>query len=319
MTPRRPDLFVYPALGGVRDFGFFRVGGPGLANMLLSWARAAVAAERLGATLLTPAWFSPKIGPLLRRERDTRMYLGVFRRDSAARGGPAKALAFARARRTVRFVDPTLLTPGASGTLYLPDPHVIAPDYFAGLFDHQPMLTKRLLAMVADRHVARVKALPRPDVAVHVRLGDFAPAPDGVVQANTRLPVTWYTDRMAAVRTLLGPGTRFTIFSDGTPEQLAPILALPGAELRAGENAIVDLLAMARARALIASTSTFSLWAAFLGRMPSLWHPGGLLQAFPPEHSLQLESATGAGLPTSFAAAVGEHGEGFEAALAARA
>ena len=127
-------LYVYPALGGVVDCGFFRIGGPGLANMLLSWARAAVAADRLGITLLTPAWLSPKIGPLLRGERDLRIYYGLFRRDRGAVGGGLKAVALLRCRRIVRFVDPTLLEQEAPGTLYAPDPHAIAPDYFVGLF-----------------------------------------------------------------------------------------------------------------------------------------------------------------------------------------
>lgn len=311
-------LYVYPALGGIHDFGFFRIGGPGLANMLLSWARSVVAAKRLDATLLTPAWFSPKIGPLLRGEADKRMYLGIFQQDGVSLGGAMKLLSFLSVRRRIRFVNPLEIQPGPKGTLYSPDPHVIAPYYFSGLFDYHSMISKLLLDMIIDRHVNRVKDLGRPQVAVHVRLGDFVPAVDGITGANRQLPLEWYVDRMTALRSELGSDTHFTIFSDGRPDQIKSILEFPNAELRRGENAIVDLLSMARAQALIASASTFSLWAAFLGRMPSIWHPGGLLQVFPNDYCVRLESATGSPIASHFINAVRLFSPQFEENLSSR-
>jgi hypothetical protein len=41
-------------------------------------------------------------------------------------------------------------------------------------------------------------------------------------------------------------------------------------------SAIADLWALSNANVLVASGSTFSMWASYLGRMPVIWHPGQL-------------------------------------------
>ena len=61
------------------------------------------------------------------------------------------------------------------------------------------------------------------------------------------------------------------VFSDGHEHELANIMAIDGVSLRREPNDVADLLALAQARLLIGSNSTFSRWAAFLGDMPSIW------------------------------------------------
>lgn len=303
MAKTSKQSIVYPALGGIRDLGFARVGGPGLANMLLSWARALVAAERLGLAMIEPAWLSVKIGPLMRRERDNRTYAGLFRRDEQAVAGIAKLIALLRPYATVeKFTDPTLLFRPDRPTRFEPLPHVISPDYFTGLFDYHELITSRLVNIVSTQHVRRILEIPPADVAVHVRLGDFSEMlPGGPITANTRLPLSWFADRIARIRDTFGPSITFKVFSDGKPDQLSSLLKIDGVSLSSGDNAVVDMLSMARSRMLIASASTYSMWASFLGKMPSLWHPdGGLMQAFPSSDWIQIESAAGSALPIVF-------------------
>ncbi|WP_447406887.1 hypothetical protein, partial [Clostridium perfringens] len=107
-------------------------------------------------------------------------------------------------------------------------------------------------------------------------------APGAPITANTRLPLSWFADRIAKMRSSLPSSITVKVFSDGTPDQLSALLEIDGVSLSDGQNAIVDMFSMARSRMLIASASTYSMWASFLGKMPSLWHPnGGLIQAFP--------------------------------------
>ena len=61
------------------------------------------------------------------------------------------------------------------------------------------------------------------------------------------------------------------VFSDGDETELASILAIEGVSLLRGATDVDDLLALAQARLLVGSNSTFSRWAAFLGNMPSIW------------------------------------------------
>jgi hypothetical protein len=73
----------------------------------------------------------------------------------------------------------------------------------------------------------------------------------------------------------VGRDVRAHIVSDGTPQDLAPLLALPNVELVRPGCAISDLLVASRARVLLASgSSSFSAWAAFFGGMPAASHPG---------------------------------------------
>lgn len=309
---------VYPALGGVVDAGFARVGGAGLGNLLLSWARAAVLAHRLDVPMIAPVWTTLKIGPLLRGERDARIYAKLFRAEPDALAGLAKVKAFAGSRRMVRFVDPELVQASGPRTLYVPEPDRIAPEYFAGITGYRDLIVDRLMNMTRPEIFARLSRLPAADAAVHVRLGDFAPNPDGVLTANTRLPLSWYANRMAAMRTALGPDTCFTIFSDGSPEELAPLLEQPGVTLQQGEIALVDIYSLARARALIGSFSTFSMWAAYIGGMPALWHPGSLGMPVTSDPGQHLLSGMDEALPPDFATRIAHHSvEHLPAALRA--
>jgi hypothetical protein len=88
--------------------------------------------------------------------------------------------------------------------------------------------------------------------------------------ANLRIPLTWYRRVIERVR-LVCPDLPIQIFSDGREQELADILAIKGVTLRREPSDVADLLAMAQARLLIGSNSTFSRWAAFLGDMPSIW------------------------------------------------
>jgi len=71
------------------------------------------------------------------------------------------------------------------------------------------------------------------------------------------------------------------------------------------KNSVADLLAMTRLRLLICSGSSFSAWAAFLGKMPTIWFPGKIasqMGAFSDMTAIELEQEQS--LPSSFIEAV---------------
>src|SRR6185437_15923225 len=80
----------------------------------------------------------------------------------------------------------------------------------------------------------------------------------------------WYQRVMERVRET-DPSLPIQIFSDGREHELDDLLAISGVTLRREPSDVGDLLALAQARLLIGSNSTFSRWAAFLGNMPSIW------------------------------------------------
>ena len=125
-------------------------------------------------------------------------------------------------------------------------------------------------------------------VAMHVRLGDFGAVAhqldDYRGKFNLALPLEWYRNIAKSIQQQLGNVVQFLVVSDGTPEQLQPLLA--------GLNAVTtsdlpdsdcsDLLALANADLLVCSVSSFSATAAYLSKAPYLWfepnlqrHPEG--------------------------------------------
>jgi hypothetical protein len=121
-----------------------------------------------------------------------------------------------------------------------------------------------------------------PAIGINIRLGkDFA-APDrdysngydwvGWLQQT---PIAWFRETLLAIRTAAGWPVPAMVVSDGTAEQLRPLLELPGMKLLSPSNAIVDLLALSRTRLLLGSgSSSFSAWAAFLGQQTAITAPG---------------------------------------------
>ena len=90
--------FAYP-LFEKYDLGVVRLLGPGLGNLLFPWARAVVACDRDGLTLIDPTWPSIKVGPLLRGEADLRFYGSLFRPAPHSVSGLRKLMLLLGSRR----------------------------------------------------------------------------------------------------------------------------------------------------------------------------------------------------------------------------
>jgi hypothetical protein len=251
-----------------------RLSGCGLGNCFYTYFHAVTLAEKHGAKVIAPPWFSLKIGPLLRGERSKRFYWRMFRPYSGDIHGTKKLLTLLRLYRkrvVVKVgeeIEPVLL----DGTLNF----VVSSKFtFAGLHPHRSLIRERLLATIND---------PVPDshrwgsgdyMAIHIRLGDFAVVADDMLinaahpSPNLRIPMDWYVNLARALRRRYRDKPLY-IFSDGEEQMLAPLLGLGARIYRTGSD-ITDLLAMAGASLLVGSNSTYSRWAAFLGNMPSIW------------------------------------------------
>ena len=72
--------------------------------------------------------------------------------------------------------------------------------------------------------------------------------------------------------------TKIIVFSDGKEEELRPLLALGNVERVCFGSSIADILAMSRAKLLVASGSSFSMWARYLGRMTTVMFPNQVKQ-----------------------------------------
>lgn len=225
----------------------------GLANRLFPWARATVYTELHGYSMLPPRWTQVKVGPLLRGERDPRLYAAQFRRDPRH---------LSRAYRVRCANWPEVREPNDLGEAMPADARVVVlfttfRRYFRPIEGHEPLLTQRLL------RATRTRRLPAPSeltpIVAHVRRSDFGDA---------MTPLAWFERRIGELRAA-GVDAPVGIITDGRNDEVGPLLELPGVRLIRTGSAIGDLWVAAASQALIASShSTFSAWAAFLGGQP---------------------------------------------------
>ena len=294
MPDRVPNLFAYAALPRF-----------GLGNVLIPWARSEVFAARHGAQLLAPQWVRPKIGPLLRRERDLRLYWGFFSNSGTLRG-PAKWRVLTHARRYQGIDAEKALSDHASDPS---TPRLVVfrfqgggPFFGADAPYARPIIQERLQAILSRRSRAefdRARAsLPKRFIAVHVRRGDKVIMPEGV-SANIGqkdlwvMRSEWYERTLQSVRGAIGDNVPAVIFSDGTDEQIADLLSLPATVRSPKGSAIVDMLLLASGNVLIGTgRSSFSYWAGLLGNAPSVWYPGMSKQLYPerPEFAIETDA-----------------------------
>jgi len=271
-TYKIPVKYCYPHLGGISILTTFRISGGGLGNILFPWARALVFAHRQNRELIPPVWTSLKIGTFIRHEKDKRLYRDLF-------------IAPSLIQRLLRFY---LLS--FSSKQYETDPEFSNDtgskiivfrgmgSLFRDLYNEQSLVKTELLKIVHPAQLEAIRNFYGGGINVHIRLGDFSiPENEQELRSgawNYRIPMKWYLVIINRLIQHLKYPIEINIFSDGEDEELKEILELPNARRRFFGSSIADLLALSRAKVLIGSGSTFSMWASFLGQVPSIWFPG---------------------------------------------
>lgn len=246
--------YVYPALSD-KDFSFFRLGGPGLANCMFVAARAYLRATDTGAELLRPTWERLGIGQWLRRETDKRFYVGLFKGHSLWEC--LRKFFLIRFSRNVEKIDGL-------------------EDYFGTILSRQHEVVEYFTATIEPDAIKDVPDSLSKVIGVHVRMGDYP--------AHFRVPIAWYRAVIQLVREELGYDVDVQILSDGTDEELHELLELRNVRRTFYGNALADIVALSRCGLVIGSDSTFSGWAVFLGQVPAIFYrihylpSGGLLR-----------------------------------------
>lgn len=69
--------YSYPELSN-KDYGWIRIGGPGLANCMFLAAKAYIHSRLNNTLFIEPTWRKFSIGPWLRKEKDKRFYNDLF-------------------------------------------------------------------------------------------------------------------------------------------------------------------------------------------------------------------------------------------------
>lgn len=288
-------IYAYPRLSKTDLLGI-RIGGNGLGNLLFTWARCLAASEQRGWQMVWPTWGSYKPKNKRANPYDIRVYKDLFDPPEGVIRGVRKLLVLTRYRWVSEY------EPGE------PDSSAVVQfrgmkDYFAPFMGKQNLVRQALIDMTQEQHLTGFLSGEESDypVGIHIRRGDFTRAGDErkIGRAdNIALPLSWYIAALEQIRDTWGADIKARVFSDGASEELAPLLNLPGVKRCEYGAGIADMLALSTSRFMVASGSTYSMWASFLGQMPSLWYPQKLLQkVIPGKPGYEFEWYPGQPLP----------------------
>jgi hypothetical protein len=286
------------------DLSILRFFGPGLCNLLFPWARSVIATKKHGLTPISPTWFQIKLGPILRREADARFYANLFKKSPDEISGIRKSFILLRHAMVTEdyvthFISESSSRKNNSKIIVFSG----LRDYFNSMIMEHAAIYDELLKITRDEHKKGLIFDFRKSISVHIRLGDF--------KSRNRPQINWYKNILRQLRAELGGDWPIYIFSDGTDEELAPVMKIPNTKRLTFGSSLADLLALSKAHLLIGTAgSTFSQWASFLGRMPVIWSKGSLTQRLYYDNTLiEIECGEEEKLPGHFVSACKQNQE----------
>lgn len=262
------------------DTEFVRTSG--LGNRLFPWARSRIMARELGAQCIAPEWAHLRRGPILKGGINylhaARKILLVdnFLHAPEDVGGLQRRWLRARLSAMPEAGFDTRCAESGSGTRV-----VFSGDgtHFRDLHGDHEFVVAQLRRIVKPKWQKLASTVPTDAIGLNIRLGrDFAQASsaqDFLTRGAIMTPVTWFVEALQFIRAVTGKCIPAIIVTDGTPDQLRPLLALPSVRHFETPAAASDLLALSRVRFLLGTGgSSFVAWASFLGRVPVLSIPG---------------------------------------------
>ncbi len=299
-------IYTYPKFCE-KDYLLFRFGGPGLGNLLFPWARSVKVAHEHNLNQIWATWPQLKIGPILRNEIDKRAYSDLFRPVEGYVTGIKKLYLFNN-----------LFTKKISENEYykiyienqeLSNINTIVTfsgmkDMFTPIQKSHELIKGELKRITMPIHLEFNKSEMMRSISLHIRMGDFKIYDESRVSkevTNMRLPLEWYIDIVKKINYASGNAILVKVFSDASDEELLELLKIDNVERVRSGSAISDIFAISHSKALVASNSTFSMWAAYLGRMPLIRFKGmGNYNIFYNKSEHEIELGLNESIPAAF-------------------
>ncbi len=259
----------------------------GFASRLFPWARCRVFARDHGVPTIAPMWFRPGFGKLLRGgiELDSFwqiFYSGLFRSHPNEIPTWAGFLLTLRCQKiSDRALDSANCQQDVAELKERRDVLLVFSgdeEYFAPLIGHSEYIHAELKRVARPRFLKQVDDLGELPIVLNIRFGTDFPDPvivDGQLKRGHKTPLPWFIESLRHIRAAAGYDVPAMIVSDAPTQALNALFELPNVRLLRPTSPMSDLLAVARAKVLLASgSSTFSAWGAWLGQMPAISHPG---------------------------------------------
>ena len=232
-------MYHYPLLSSP-DLGFIRSPGPGLGNLLFPITRALQAAKIKEEVFVRPTMLNLKIGPLIRREKDLRLYNKELKRRNYN-----DWMNFLR----VFFLKNKVVIHNGLG------------DFFYDINKSELLIKNWLLLNTLEKPINNTGK-----IAIHIRRGDFNK--HNKSQFSHQIPTQWYIE--VVDRLLSKVDREIVLYSDS---EVSNDWSTFGSRVKISQNisACSNILSMSTADVLVASRSTFSLWSYFLSKQKTIF------------------------------------------------
>ncbi len=275
----------------MREYVAVRFGrGTGLGNRMFTWARAALYARSQNAPMLAPFWPRWTTTGLIRGGLDHKSFLRQISLVGAFENAPDYIKGGEKLRRLLgakRVAEDSIENPGANDTFV----RVFRGEgrQFADINGHNKELLSEYRLIVKHNWRQFVEKSPKFVIGINIRRGkDFKDArteEEFLTRGAVRTPLWWFVDALRYTRSVLGSEAPALLVSDGTESDLAPVLAEGSVSLLRPGCASSDLYALSRSLVLIGSGgSSFSAWASFFARCPTITIKGQSLRWFSLDH-----------------------------------
>jgi hypothetical protein len=257
-------IIKFPAV--IRVLGL-RFGGSGLGNLLFVAGRAIKECKTSSAIrIFTMPLLQFNIGPIIRKERDLRVYWRYIFSDNSKLVRPIELF-------MAMFLTPEILCFLLKRPFGVRSAKVVEGlgNYFNDFIGFDDIVRAGVLAQLHnwDRSQGTYKAeserLSKPVqsnyIVIHIRGGDFP--------EKWRVDIQWYARAYKVVSSMQERPSKFYIITndDSLAKDVRSVLA--EAKLYADAVDLLDiesLLFMSKADYVIGNNSTFSAWGAYLGR-----------------------------------------------------
>lgn len=228
----------------------------GLGNKLHIWAKAAIFSHLNNCNYYALGWTKLSLGAFLRREKSNRLYLGQF--ISQDLDFYLKLVITYLTSKPVIEPELNKFTQGESSLFVFNKITGIPDDSFRDFLTFRKYLKAEIRRILTSKVREIISNSPVPIIGIHVRRGDFKYTP-------WLTPIDYFRLRLTQIRQVAGVDLPATIFSDGSFEELSPLLSLPNVSLADNNPEIVDMILLSLSKILIVCpASTFSNWASFL-------------------------------------------------------
>ena len=259
-------IFHYPSLSKP-DFLIFRLRGAGLANHLFPIYRAFQKSKETNGIFLFPPMTQLKLGTFIRGEKDKRIYFNLFNPRKINELFQLKVLFLKKKIDEDNFELPKNDKDGVVIYKGIEDLTGNNKYYFFKSFnqEYKEEFISMLIARTKkrDRLFSELKLIKKDDICMHIRRGDF-PVKGLKDDPFRQISDNWYLKVFSyLVREF--PKKKIRIFTDDPNSLSNKLLSNENVSVDYSYNAWHAIVKMSAHGTIVASTSTFSLWSAFIG------------------------------------------------------